>query len=52
MSVKSHSEAGGLSAAIPVTLAEPVNYQDGSVVSRMLMKRNGGTVTLFAFEKG
>jgi quercetin dioxygenase-like cupin family protein len=52
MSIKSHFEAGCLSAANPVTLAELISYQDGSVVSRTLMKRNGGTVTLFAFDKG
>jgi quercetin dioxygenase-like cupin family protein len=27
-------------------------YQDGSVVSRVLLKRGGGTVTLFAFDAG
>lgn len=52
MSMKAHSEAGGLPAAEPVTLAELVSYQDGSIVSRTLAKRNGGTVTLFAFDKG
>ena len=33
----------------PVTLAA---YQDGAVVSRTLLKRGGGTVTLFAFDEG
>ena len=27
-------------------------YQDGAVVSRTLLKRAGGTVTLFAFDEG
>ncbi len=26
-------------------------YQDGAVVSRILLKRGGGTVTLFAFDE-
>jgi quercetin dioxygenase-like cupin family protein len=29
-----------------------VNYQDGSVVSRTLIDKNVGTVTLFAFAQG
>jgi quercetin dioxygenase-like cupin family protein len=33
----------------PLTLAA---YQDGAVVSRILLKRGGGTVTLFAFDEG
>jgi quercetin dioxygenase-like cupin family protein len=33
-------------------LAELLEYQDGSVVSRVLLKNKGGTVTLFAFDKG
>ncbi len=37
-------EAGSL-----VTL---VDYQDGSVVSKEVIKKEKGTVTLFAFDKG
>src|SRR5476649_2709272 len=33
----------------PATLAA---YQEGAVVSRILLKRGGGTVTLFAFDEG
>ena len=33
-------------------LAELLQYQDGSIVSRVLLKNNGGTVTLFAFDQG
>ncbi len=33
-------------------LAELVSYQEGSVVSRTLIKGKTGTVTLFAFDKG
>ena len=34
------------------TINEMVQYQDGSVVSRTLIKKTAGTVTLFAFDKG
>src|SRR5438045_1603212 len=33
-------------------LAELLQYQDGSIVSRVLLKNKGGTVTLFAFDVG
>lgn len=33
-------------------LVELLQYQDGSVVSRVLLKNKGGTVTLFAFDVG
>ncbi|HSP64408.1 MAG TPA: cupin domain-containing protein [Pyrinomonadaceae bacterium] len=33
-------------------LGELLQYQDGSIVSRVLLKNKGGTVTLFAFEQG
>ena len=29
-----------------------LQYQDGSIVSRVLLKNKGGTVTLFAFDAG
>ena len=32
-------------------LGELLQYQDGSIVSRMLLKNKGGTVTLFAFDQ-
>jgi quercetin dioxygenase-like cupin family protein len=35
-----------------VKLAELVDYQDGSVVSREIISKQAGTVTLFAFDKG
>lgn len=35
-----------------VTLADLVDYQEGSVVSRTLLKKEKGTVTLFAFSEG
>lgn len=31
---------------------EMINYQDGSIVSKEIIKKEFGTVTLFAFDKG
>lgn len=39
----------GAAPVRPVGLAD---YQEGAVVSRALLKRAGGTVTLFAFDEG
>jgi len=33
-------------------LVDLLQYQDGSIVSRVLLKNQGGTVTLFAFDVG
>jgi quercetin dioxygenase-like cupin family protein len=33
-------------------LADLLQYQDGSIVSRVLLKKKGGTVTMFAFAVG
>jgi quercetin dioxygenase-like cupin family protein len=38
--------------AVPTLLREMVSYQDGSIVSRMLINKPSGTVTLFAFDNG
>ncbi len=35
----------------PEVLKQMVDYQEGSVVSRTLIKKDTGTVTLFAFTK-
>ena len=43
------SEMPGAATVTPLDLA---SYQDGAVVSRTLLKRGGGTVTLFAFDEG
>ena len=43
------SEIPGATTVAPLTLAA---YQEGAVVSRMLLKRGGGTITLFAFDEG
>lgn len=34
------------------SLSELLQYQDGSIVSRVLLKNKGGTVTAFAFDAG
>lgn len=44
--------ASGIPAAEPLLLPELVNYQEGSIVSRVLVSRETGTVTLFAFDEG
>ena len=33
-------------------LAELLQYQDSAILSRVLLKNKGGTVTLFAFDQG
>jgi quercetin dioxygenase-like cupin family protein len=38
--------------AKPVKLKELVTYQSGAIVSRTLLEKNTGTVTLFAFDQG
>ena len=37
---------------LPEDLSSLIEYQKGSVVSRELLKKNTGTVTLFAFDEG
>lgn len=36
----------------PNSIGKLINYQTGSVVSKTIIKQSGGTVTLFAFDKG
>jgi quercetin dioxygenase-like cupin family protein len=43
---------GEMPGAEVVRLADLINYQDGSVVSRTVLKRATGTVTVFAFDEG
>jgi len=38
--------------AQPVTLSSLIDYQAGSVVSRTVIDKKAGTVTLFAFDQG
>jgi quercetin dioxygenase-like cupin family protein len=44
-------KAEGLMAKV-VAPADLIDYQDGSVVSREIMGKETGTVTLFAFDEG
>src|SRR5512144_2505113 len=41
-----------MTAAVPVPPLGLAGYQEGAVVSRTLLKRGGGTITLFAFDEG
>lgn len=41
----------GLPAAQSASVINFVNYQEGAVVSREVIRRPGGSVTLFAFDK-
>jgi quercetin dioxygenase-like cupin family protein len=50
MSIPTKSK--GLPGAQVANTAEFVNYQDGAVVSREIVKKATGTVTLFAFDAG
>ena len=38
-------------SAKPVRLADLIDYQEGSVVSRTIVDKEAGTVTLFAFDQ-
>jgi quercetin dioxygenase-like cupin family protein len=38
--------------SIAINAAGFIEYSDGSVVSKQLIKKETGTITLFAFEKG
>lgn len=42
----------GIAHSQAINLADLVAYQEGSVVSRQLVKRDKGNVTLFAFDAG
>lgn len=43
------SEIAGAEA---LSLLDLVNYQEGSIVSRVVLKREKGSVTIFAFDEG
>lgn len=47
---KQGEQAVGMPAGEALELSSLVAYQEGAIVSRTLAKRNGGTVTLFAFD--
>jgi quercetin dioxygenase-like cupin family protein len=46
------SEKKGALIGEPLTMTELAAYQDGSVVSRTLIDKKIGTLTLFAFDEG
>jgi len=41
-----------IAVAQALSLTGLVNYQEGSVVSRVILKRESGNITLFAFDEG
>ncbi len=45
-------KASSVPVAEAVAVEELVQYQDGSVVSRQIVKQEKGNVTLFAFDEG
>jgi quercetin dioxygenase-like cupin family protein len=52
MQQETRSKSNGLPGAQVAKALELVNYQDGAVVSREIVKKPAGSVTLFAFEEG
>lgn len=52
MSSEQSQSKGEMPIAEVVRMADLVNYQEGAVVSRTLVKRATGTITLFAFDEG
>lgn len=38
--------------ARPIVLAETVQYAEGAIVSKVLLEKKAGTLTLFAFDDG
>lgn len=45
-------QAGGIDPAKAVRLADLVDYQPGSIVSRTITQKPVGNLTLFAFDEG
>lgn len=39
-------------AAKPLNISEMVSYQEGSIISREIVRKDTGTITLFAFDEG
>ena len=46
-----HELAGDLASKV-ISTSEMVGYQDGSIVSREVISKKSGTVTIFAFDAG
>ncbi|MBI1750701.1 MAG: cupin domain-containing protein [Acidobacteria bacterium] len=52
MEFENETTTRGVPVAEAFRIDELVNYQQGSVVSRQVVKREKGNVTLFAFDEG
>ena len=52
MKSETPSKPKGLPGAQVATAAELVNYQEGAIVSREIVKKPAGNVTFFAFDEG
>jgi quercetin dioxygenase-like cupin family protein len=52
MANKQNENVGKGGVNVPFSGLEMVNYQEGSVVSREVVKKPTGSVTLFAFDEG
>ena len=52
MSAQNAAMAGKLPSGQAIPAAGLLQYQDGSVVSRTLLKHTSGSVTMFAFDEG
>ena len=52
MTPENPSKPKGFPGAQVARAAELVSYQDGAVVSREIVKKPSGSVTLFAFDEG
>jgi quercetin dioxygenase-like cupin family protein len=52
MQDESSARPRGITAAASANAAGLVSYQEGAVVSREIMKRPSGNVTIFAFDEG
>lgn len=48
---KNNSSSGSTLKSKPFKVDEMIDYQDGSVVSRTIVDKEVGTVTLFAFDE-
>jgi quercetin dioxygenase-like cupin family protein len=48
---ESSKTSSDMPAGVPQSPLELANYHGGSVVSRVLLKRGGGTITFFAFDR-
>jgi quercetin dioxygenase-like cupin family protein len=46
------SAQDGIKSAEVKQLSDLLQYQDGAIVSRVMLKNKGGTVTMFAFDAG